>query len=207
MAYCAAVAAVVTTTKVNINSPGFTTADGVTLTAGTSRILLTGQTTTPSQNGVWIYQGSSSALTRPASPDPFASGAVLDNATAVPAAAGGTTWGGSRWWVNTPATAKITVGTTAITLIRQDAGPVQARVGSSTNVNTSSPAGLIFPNAAPVWDVDLSQVTWNGYGLILYPGSSSGAQYPPFGSFVIGGPHSILLLRMFCSGSNTIAAG
>jgi hypothetical protein len=49
--------------NVNISSPG-ATIDGVTLSNG-DRILLRGQTTS-SQNGVWVFNGSSSALTRPA---------------------------------------------------------------------------------------------------------------------------------------------
>lgn len=47
----------------NIASPGFTTLDGVTLTSGTSRILVKDQTAA-SGNGIYLYNGSSSPLTR-----------------------------------------------------------------------------------------------------------------------------------------------
>jgi hypothetical protein len=59
---------VVATSNVNVSSPGFTTYDGVTLTSGSSTILLTGQSTA-SQNGKYLYNGSSSALTRTADMD------------------------------------------------------------------------------------------------------------------------------------------
>ena len=44
------------------------------------------QTTTPSQNGVWIWQGGGSALTRPEGTDQYADGNVMDNATLIPVA-------------------------------------------------------------------------------------------------------------------------
>jgi hypothetical protein len=57
-----AVKAMVNTNK-TISNPGGSTFDGITLSAG-DRLLLTGQATT-SQNGIWIFNGPSSALTRP----------------------------------------------------------------------------------------------------------------------------------------------
>lgn len=49
--------------NINISNPGTAIFDGVTVTSG-KRILLVGQSTA-SQNGPWIFNGSSSALTRP----------------------------------------------------------------------------------------------------------------------------------------------
>lgn len=63
--------------NVNITTPGFTSLDGVTLTTGTSRVLLKDQSTA-SQNGIYIYNGASAALTRATD---------LDNWSEVPGAA------------------------------------------------------------------------------------------------------------------------
>lgn len=54
-------ARVASSTNINISSPG-STIDGVTLASG-NRVLLSGQST-GSQNGVWIFNGSASAMTR-----------------------------------------------------------------------------------------------------------------------------------------------
>lgn len=54
---------VAVSTNVTTSSPG-ATLDGVTMTSG-DRVLLYGQTTT-AQNGLWIWNGAASAMTRPA---------------------------------------------------------------------------------------------------------------------------------------------
>jgi len=51
-------------TAVTITAPG-ATIDGITMTVG-DRIVLTGNTGTPSENGVWVWNGAAVALTRPA---------------------------------------------------------------------------------------------------------------------------------------------
>ena len=105
MAYYQAVAAVATTNPITISSPGGSANfDNVALTSGKSRVLLSGQST-KSQNGVWVWNGSTSALTRPPSGDPFATGATLDYAIAIPVMGGpgaGAVWGGSEWWLSGP---------------------------------------------------------------------------------------------------------
>jgi hypothetical protein len=143
MAYCSAVAAVATSNvSTGVGGPGIATLDGIAL-PNPSRILLTKQTN-PVQNGVWTWTGSAVQLTRPtAATDPFKTGAILDDATVVPVAAGGQTWGGSRWWVNTPATGAITVDTTSITVIRENAKTVQARVASTANITLTSPGPFV----------------------------------------------------------------
>lgn len=99
-------ARVVATTNINIASPG-TTIDGVTLASG-DRILLTGQTT-GSQNGLWTFNGSASALTRTAD---YSSGSTTDAfyGIEVPILAG-TANAGTTWYLTT--TAAITIDTTS----------------------------------------------------------------------------------------------
>lgn len=64
-------AACAATSNVTISTPG-ATIDGYSPVSGTDRVLLTAQTTT-SQNGLWVYNGAASALTRPTD---FASGST-----------------------------------------------------------------------------------------------------------------------------------
>lgn len=93
-----------TATPVTISNPGTSTFDGASLTAG-NRLLLMGQVT-GSQNGIWVFNGSSVALTRPAD---FASGATLEQGAATLAEGGA---GAGQSWVLS-GTAAITVDTTA----------------------------------------------------------------------------------------------
>jgi hypothetical protein len=107
-AYRRNVAAVQTTNMASLSAPG-ATIDGVTPSSGVSRILLTGQST-GSQNGVWIWNGASSAMTRPTD---YASADVAQAAfdTEVWADSGGTTYAGTGWRITT--TGAITIDTTA----------------------------------------------------------------------------------------------
>jgi hypothetical protein len=184
MAYCSAVAAV-GTAGIAVNGSNkpvatSTSLDGVGLTSGSSRVLLTGQgtlgTPVPQSNGVWIYNGNGVAMSRPtAAGDPFVTGATLDNATLVPVAAGGLTWGGSKWWVNSPATGGITVDTTAITLVRENARPIQARLATKSAVTISNPGTSAFDGVtANVGDVILLLgQTATDNGPYVFNGSSS----------------------------------
>jgi hypothetical protein len=134
---------------VNISTPGNGAWDGLAVsgfTVGKTRLLLVNQKTTPSQNGVWIWQGAANALSRPSPPDPFATTATLDYATVVPVTGGpngGLTWGGSEWWMNTPISGTTKVDTDSLTFIRKNARPVQARVASPGNVTISGPGLFI----------------------------------------------------------------
>lgn len=86
--------AAASTSNITIANPGFTTLDGVTLVSGTSRILVKDQTN-PAENGIYIFNGAASALTR--STD-------LDDWSEVPAAYvfvdNGTTNGQTGWTVS-----------------------------------------------------------------------------------------------------------
>src|SRR5580693_2519740 len=104
MAYAATVVAVATTANINLNSPGGTStfdncASGA-LVSGTSRVLLFLQTTNPYQNGVWIWNGATSPLTRPTTAgDQYAHSNTLDNTTVVPVV-GGATYGGTCFGID-----------------------------------------------------------------------------------------------------------
>ncbi|MBV9805218.1 MAG: hypothetical protein JO130_18615 [Solirubrobacterales bacterium] len=65
------------TANLSLSAPG-ATIGGVTMSSG-ERVLLTGQTT-GSQNGIWVWNGASSALTRPAD---FASGSTQPGGVSV----------------------------------------------------------------------------------------------------------------------------
>jgi hypothetical protein len=95
------------TANITVSAPGFTTLDGVTLTSGSSRILLKDQTT-QSQNGIYQYNGSASALTRTTDMDVWAE---------VPGAAvfveAGTTLAKTGWVVGGVSNTG-TIGTTSI---------------------------------------------------------------------------------------------
>jgi len=54
---------VASTANVTVSNPGTAVFDGITLASGVDRILLKNQTT-PSQNGIYLFNGSGSALTR-----------------------------------------------------------------------------------------------------------------------------------------------
>ena len=68
---------VCSTTSVTITAPG-ATIDGVAMTAG-DRVMLTGQSATPSENGLWVWNGAAVAMTRPAdwAPGSDQSGSVV----------------------------------------------------------------------------------------------------------------------------------
>ena len=101
--------------NISLSAPG-ATIDGVAPVSGTSVILLTGQTTT-SQNGPWVWNGASSALTRPTW---WTSGAVVSTGQYFLIGPGGTTYGDSKWWMTN--TSAVTVDTTAETFVQDSSG-------------------------------------------------------------------------------------
>lgn len=90
--------------------------DGFTLTSG-DRILLTGQSS-GSENGLWVFNGAASALTRPV--DYPAASTVLAIPDIVVHTINGTVYKGSYWRLTTTGT--ITVNTTATTWANMSAG-------------------------------------------------------------------------------------
>jgi len=115
------------TANVTVASPG-TTLDGVTL-AVNDRVLLKNQTT-GSENGIYVWTASGSALTRPAD----AAAGTLTSGTAVYVTEG-TTLGDTAWTLTT--NDPITVGTTSTTWAQFGGGPTYtAGNGISLAANT-----------------------------------------------------------------------
>jgi hypothetical protein len=114
------------TANVSLSTPG-ATIDGVTLSSG-DRVLLKDQTTA-SQNGIYVWSGASSALTR-ASDAVSASDFVSLFQVGVTE---GTTNAASLWMMSQAAA--ITLGTTAITFTKVNAGG-----GSVTSVALTVPS-------------------------------------------------------------------
>jgi hypothetical protein len=177
MAYAAAVAAV-STSNVTVSGPTSAIFDGITVATG-QRVLLVNQNT-GHENGVWIFNGSLTPMSRPASPDPFHGGLTLDYAIAVPVTGGpngGLTWGGSEWWMNSPdaTQAAAVVDTTATTFVRRNVRPVQARLASTSSITISSPGSSIdgvTPNTGDVVLL-LGQSPNTANGLYVYNTSST----------------------------------
>lgn len=80
-----------------ISNPGTAVFDGVTATSG-QLILLIGQSTA-SQNGVWVFNGSGSALSRPLT-GPFVAGAVISAGVLVEVLFGGTRYADTIYALN-----------------------------------------------------------------------------------------------------------
>lgn len=124
-----------------IANPGTATFDGITLSAG-DRTLLFGQSTA-SQNGIWVFNGSSSALTRPTD---FASGSALFvYRNVVVLSTNGTNFGGLFWRMTSAGT--ITIDTSAqswtaipINLTNATHIPVMAGDGGSGGTAGAVPA-------------------------------------------------------------------
>lgn len=136
---------VASTATVTITAPG-ATLDGVTLATG-DRVLLKDQSTA-SQNGIWVFQGSAAALTRPTDFPTGSTGLVTQGATTV--VAEGTANAGSQWTLVTSGT--INVDTTSLTWTRTTAagasytadstGGLQL-VGSAFSVKLPGSSGLV----------------------------------------------------------------
>jgi len=131
------------TTNHSVTAYSGTTIDtgSVSLVAG-NRILLKDQTTA-SQNGIWVFNGAGSALTRPAD---FASGALEDGAFTFVEA--GTTNGSSGWVLSGTA---VTVDTTAETWTQFSgageivAGTALTKTGNTLAVILGTAAGNAYP--------------------------------------------------------------
>jgi hypothetical protein len=121
---------VASTANVSLTAPG-ATLDGITLSSG-DRILLKDQTTA-SQNGIYVWTGSSSTLTRAtdssASSDFLAGDQVYVRQ--------GTTYGATYWYLST--SAAITLNTTSLAYTRISAG---SSSGTVTSVALTVPTGF-----------------------------------------------------------------
>jgi hypothetical protein len=152
--------------------PGFSSLDGASLTAG-DPILLTNQTNKV-ENGVWIWNGFSAAMSRPAhAQDQYKIGNVLDNNTLIPVTHG-TTFAGSVWGVD-PAQ-RVIVDTDSHTLVQINLPPVRARVASTADVTWTNPGTTTMDGVTlAVGDVVLlkQQTSVTENGLYFWNGSSS----------------------------------
>jgi hypothetical protein len=123
MAHAAAIA------NVNIASPG-ASSDGYSFSAG-NIFLLTGQST-PSQNGPWVWNTSSSAMTRPANYD--AGNAELAYFGLTMFVLNGTSRRGTLWYISSPAPGTtVTIDTTSTTWTQNqlNASSIDVMGGSS----------------------------------------------------------------------------
>jgi len=136
--------AAASTANVTVSNPGVTTIDGVTLTSGTSRVLLKNQTT-GSENGIYVFNGSASALTRATDAD---DGTEL-NAGAAVFITGGTVNNDTAWIQTTTGT--VTIGTTATTWTQFGGGPTYSAGNgitiSSNTISVNKGTGLAFNGA------------------------------------------------------------
>lgn len=129
MAY--AKARVAAASNINVGEPG-ASIDGITLSAE-DRVLLTRQTSTK-ENGVWVFATSGTAMSRPASPDQYATNNSLDNATVIWATEGDTR-AGTVWGID-PAKIVIVDDNTLDPhdLTRVSLPPVQCRVATTEDI-------------------------------------------------------------------------
>ena len=131
--------------NINLASPGFTTLDGVALTSGVSRVGVVGQTTA-SQNGVYQFNGASSAMTR--TTDANQSSQFTGHQLYF-FVLGGTTYGDSSWVLQTTGT--IILGTTALafaqfsTAVSYSPGTGLLLTGTVFSVNETVIAALASP--------------------------------------------------------------
>lgn len=121
------------TANVSVASPG-ATMDGYTFGAG-DRLLLKNQTT-GSENGLWIWNGATSALTRPSD---YVTGEVSQGATVV--VVSGTTNADTQWTLNTSGT--ITVGTTSTTWAESGAAGLVYTQGNGINITGTTISAVV----------------------------------------------------------------
>lgn len=119
------------TANVTISGPG-TSLDGVTL-ASADRVLLKNQTTA-SQNGIWVFNGSAAALTRPTDFPTGSGGLVTQGATVV--VDGGTANIATQWTLTT--TGAINVDTTSLTFTETTAVGTTYTGGNGITVTGTS---------------------------------------------------------------------
>lgn len=107
--------------NVNIANPGTSTFDGISFSVG-DRLILTSQTTA-SQNGIWVFNGSASALTRPSD---YAAGSVR-----LPGEIAYATGTGTNLFFQLATTA-VTVDTTSASWVAANSVPIGTAGGDLT---------------------------------------------------------------------------
>ena len=185
------------TGNVNVSNPGTAVFDGVTVTSG-QRVLLPNQSTT-TQNGVYVFNGSGSALTRPTDMD---TGAEIEGA--VFSVTGGQTLAGR--WQNTNASTP-TVGSDALTFVRTDPSPpytsgtwTPTLTGSTTDPDLGD--GFTYGRWSRIGDdvtidflvrvgTDGNQTTGAGTYYVDLPITAATPQYAAGGTSDYGGPGKI----------------
>ncbi len=132
---------VLTTSNVNISNPGTSTFDGVSLSNG-DRIALVGQTT-GSENGIYVFAGSASAMSRASDAD---TSAEVRSGLAFWVNEG--TANGDTAWVLTT-NDPITLGTTSLTFVQFSglgqitAGAGLTKTGNTIDVGTASSSRIV----------------------------------------------------------------
>jgi len=150
---------VATTTNLNLSSPGGTI-DGVTMVSG-DRVLVKDQTT-PSQNGIYVWNGAASAMTRASDAD---STTKLNGGAFVFVEEG--TIAATTGWVLQQPTGTYVLGTTALVWSQfSGAGQITAGPGLTKSGNTIA---LISPVAVGLGGTGLTTV---GTGFLKGNGST-----------------------------------
>ena len=175
--------------NVTISAPGSLTDGSLTVStsAGTNRILLTGQTTS-SQNGPWLYNGSGSALTRPVD---YAAASAQSGGLVYTIVGVGSSKSGWAYVLNTSA---VTVDTTATTW-----GVFSSVVSGSGMITVSSGVVSVSNGAISNTYLANSSITLNSHAVSL--GGSLSLAY----SDLTGSPFT--LTTTGSSGAATFAGG
>lgn len=151
-----------TGTNVNVSSPG-TTLDSVTLASG-DRILLRDQTV-GSQNGIWVYNGSATALTRPAD---WVTGQVKSGDAVI--VAEGATYDNQQFILSTNGT--ITVDTTSVAFVQPTGGGVtRSSLGATgkyaTTVGDGTTTAFTINHALGTTDVQVKTYSTDSAGVAV----------------------------------------
>lgn len=124
--------------NVTIATPG-TTINGVTMANG-DRVLLTAQTT-GSQNGLWVFNGSAAAMTRPVD---YAAGTVLTNPSITVTATEGTSPAGNQaWTLSTDGTITVDTTTTAWAIV---GGGTTYTAGNGISISSNTVTAVAAPS-------------------------------------------------------------
>jgi hypothetical protein len=159
----------VATANVSIAGPG-ATLDGYTMVSG-DRILLTGQTSA-SQNGLWLFNGSAAAMTRPTDyPAANTTMAVFGVTVFI---VNGTLKAGTFWKLTTTGT--ITIDTTATTWTQM---VLAGSGGGLTSVGLTMPAEFSVANSPLTVNGTIAVTKANQNANLIYAGPLSGAAAAP----------------------------